>query len=267
LATSMHPAGCTYAFVTSLGGAGAPCTATGDCQPGHACNLGTCAKLCETTADCPLATQKCGTTGLCVDIADQSCTSAADCIRPGPCDNAAFARCEVGVCRYPHKPVGTSCDDQNSCTKDTTCSSAGACLGTLVVCNSPPVNHCDSNNSVFVTYEASGTCVPADGSCNYTEFSLPCTNCASTCLQACAGTTCPQDDGPCRTSGHCDPLTTPPSCAYINAPDGKICRPATGSCDPAEGCSGGACPPDSVPQSICDKFGCQCDQTTGNCCG
>lgn len=71
----------------------------------------------------------------------------------------------LGVCRYDLEP-GKACTDNNACTLNDTCSSVGACVGTPMVCNSPPAPKCtDADNSHV--YSSAGTCNA--GVCSYPE--------------------------------------------------------------------------------------------------
>jgi hypothetical protein len=59
------------------------------------------------------------------------------------------------------------CDDDNKCTRNDVCDSAGTCSGEATVCNTPPPNFCSPDDIVFTRYENTGTCNPATGSCEY----------------------------------------------------------------------------------------------------
>jgi len=91
----------------------------------------------------------------------------------------------------------------------------------LRICDTPPASHCDDTDSFYITYPATGTCDPGQGECEYPPVQVACTNCAQTCLSACAGLLCPDQNGGCKSQGICDPESV--TCQYTTSNDGVAC--------------------------------------------
>ena len=110
-------------------------------SPGSTCNDN---DLC-TTAD------QCNASGVC---AGTSITCVAP---PDQCHSAAGA-CIGGVCTYPLKSPGSTCNDGDACTYDDTCSN-GTCSGTAITCNSDTCNTrtCNGTGSCAVTPKPAST--------------------------------------------------------------------------------------------------------------
>jgi hypothetical protein len=116
---------------TSTGACTYPAVTNGtSCSDGNACTL---ADTCQA--------------GVCTSGAPVSCTSP-----PDACHTATGATCNTstGVCTYPAKANGTSCNDGNACTLTDTCQ-AGVCTGSNPApngtkCSSPT---CPKNAACF----------------------------------------------------------------------------------------------------------------------
>ncbi|MBL9039832.1 MAG: hypothetical protein JNG84_15045 [Archangium sp.] len=126
--------------------------------------------VCDDSDPCTVS-DLCSAQGACTGTA-KTCTTppAAQCFAPtGTCGGD-------GGCSYAVTD-NASCSDQNTCTVNDRCDSAGACAGTLVICQPRACG----------TF--SGSCT-ADGGCLYTPFT--------------AGTQC-GDAGMCNGTGGCIP--------------------------------------------------------------
>jgi N-acetylneuraminic acid mutarotase len=128
------------------------------------CTNGTCTYASHTVA-CP----HCPNCDACAGVI---CNAP-----PSPCF-AATGTCSQGACTYPYADGG-GCSTGDDCITGGQCS-MGVCVGSLMVCNKPPVATCLSPTSLR-TYSASGSC--SAGACSY-PFSDQTCSCQS---GACAG--------------------------------------------------------------------------------
>jgi len=117
---------------------------------------------------------------------------------PGPC-YAQSGSCSGGVCNYPYLN-GKACDDGNACTGTDMCVS-GICIGTPLICDSPPDNECVTA-SIMRSFNSAGTCMTDACDYNYQDVS---------CQHGC-------DDGKCLYSP-CEGVvcTSPPNGCYLSA--------------------------------------------------
>ncbi len=149
------------------------------------------------------------------------------CDQPPDDCHAATGTCQQGVCSYPLRPQGTSCDDQNACTSTDTCDLVGACLGAAKSCLSPPPTRCvGASQRSF----GSGSC-QSDGGCAYVAQDTPCPlGCdadAGACISSCG-------PGTHRCVDACVPDTSPQTC-------GQSCAPCPGAANASATCDAGAC--------------------------
>src|SRR5437879_12102475 len=79
---------------------GTTCNDNNACTSGETCQSGTCGSPTSTV----------------------TCTALDQCHVAGTCDTT------TGVCSNPNKANGTTCDDDNACTRSDTCQS-GSCGG------------------------------------------------------------------------------------------------------------------------------------------
>lgn len=196
---------------------------------------------------------------------------------PGPC-YARTGICVDGRCDYAFDN-SAACDDSDGCTKDDGCQQ-GECIGTPVMCDTPPPSNCADADNLRV-YESIGTC--ALGRCFYDSEKRPCPNgCeAGFCRgDPCLEMVCDQPPGPCfRSPGDClDGI-----CSYPPV-DGAACDDQDG-CTHLDTCSGGVClgeevvcndPPPQVcldtqtlatysPNGRCEEGICHYPETTVDC--
>jgi hypothetical protein len=144
------------------------------------------------------------------DVCDGAgvCAGVPACTTPPSACHGLPGTYANGVCTYPFKGAGTTCDDANACTTGDVCNGAGTCGGSAISCNSPP----------GACYQSAGTC--SNGACSYALKS--------------AGTSC--DDGDSCTSGDV--------CNGAGACGGSAisCNSPPGACYQSAGtCSNGTC--------------------------
>jgi slime mold repeat-containing protein/putative metal-binding protein len=196
-----------------------------------------------------------------------------------------------GSCRHAGQPVGTLCNDGNSCTAADSCNSQIQCTGTPLPESSPcdDKNGCTISDLCSASGECAGTLLPAGADCS--DGSL-CTS-GDTCVPdaggalACQGTAQSCDDADPCTQDSCDPVTGQCGHPPTNCNDGNVCT--ADSCDPAAGgcvrtpvsgscstgrlctvgdaCSGGNCFP-GAPRNCSDNVGCTvdtCSEALGGC--
>ncbi|RME25238.1 MAG: hypothetical protein D6806_08200 [Deltaproteobacteria bacterium] len=247
---------------------GDPCTESDTCQGGlcvgtpKVCNtppptecidattariyekVGTCidgqCSYGSTEANCPQGCQNGVCKGLTCDTF-QCGSPPGQCYEQGRCVEQPDVHCV-----YDPKTDGSSCDDGDACTKNDSCK-AGVCAGTPIVCDTPPVPHCDGDYSV--TYDAQGTCV--DGSCHYNENRRLCEFGCDGQSGLCNGDPC--DGVDCSTA-------PPPVCngdTLITYQEPGTC--VGGACNfeyttqfCTFGCANGVCNPDPCEGVVCD---------------
>jgi hypothetical protein len=212
------------------------CTNDLDCNDDNFCTLDECdAGRCHYTN----RTDPCDDGNKCTtnDRCSAGICTGAPVVCPGAtaCLQAATCEPETGECTALPRPDGTSCDDQNACTRTDRCE-AGVCAGfDPVVCT--PLDQCQD----------AGVCNPQTGVCsNPTRPDDTTCDDGDLCTTGdrCVGGTCTAtpvdcDDGiPCTTD----------TCS------GGVCSstPSHASCDVGE-CATGACQPDA-PNA--DRRGC-----------
>lgn len=147
--------------------------------------------------------------------------------------------CTNGVCQYATVPG--SCNDNDPCTGNDTCSS-GTCAGTPQVCTSPPPATC-LDATTLQTFTMNGMC--SGGTCEYAATAITCNdNDACTVGDFCNGGACRSgamntcNDGNACTADTCDPVS-----GCIHTPiSGNACTSASSEC-PTGSCSAGACLP------------------------
>ncbi len=208
------------------------CTASDQCHLAGACDpeTGLCSdprKLngspCDDGDACTLTDTCLG--GACKGENPKVCTASDQCHVAGVCDP------ETGLCSDPAQADGALCDDEDACTKDSTCA-GGVCGGATVSCDDD--NPCTDDS-----------CDPAAG-CLHTNNEAPCDDAdACTRRDVCAGGACAGGDpvvcsasDQCHDVGTCDPATglcsDPPSSDGISCDDGDWCTQL-------DHCRGGVC--------------------------
>ena len=171
---------------------GATCGLDGKCDGAGACRYSP-----SEGASCNDPSNLCVTSRICQN---HTCTTGTTTTCPAPtqkCRNAGVCDPATGNCNYGLAAVNTTCDDSDSCTSPDLCQSNGQCVGTRILCNSPPA------------CKLSTTC--SAGACNYTQ-------------NASDGTADPNCPG------------TAPYCylgACVRCTSGAQCSGVTPSCDPS----------------------------------
>jgi cysteine-rich repeat protein len=239
------------------------CEATDSCHDPGACNpaTGVCSSApkpdgtaCSDGSACTRR-DSCRA-GTCVGADRVVCTASDQCHDVGVCDPAS------GACFNPPKADGSSCTDDDACTRADSCQ-AGTCTGgDPVVCTaSDQCRH-------------PGLCDPASGMC-----SNPARADGSSCSDANA---CTQNDT-CQ-AGHCVGADPVACTASDQCHDPGVCDPASGACsNPARAdgsscsdanactqndtCQGGMC--SAGNPVVCPSQGCStpgtCNATDGIC--
>jgi hypothetical protein len=218
-------------------------------------SAGTCSAASGTctfvTTDTPCPAGCDSASGLC---SADPCIGVA-CNDPPTSCNVDPGVCAAGSCAYTLKPSGAGCDDGDPCTSVDTCSAGGACAGTPLLCNAPPLPFC-SDPGTSRQFDVNGTC--SNGSCSYptndTVCSLGCDSATGLCRgDPCATAVCDQPPSQCRQAqGSCSEGI----CSYPLKPggsdcdDGNLCTQSD-SCSTAGLCSGAAVVCNSPPASTC----------------
>jgi len=263
--------GCTYTAKD-----GAPCDDGSTCTTADACKDKACAsgKAIDCDDNNPCTTDTCDAKAGC-----QHASTKAACDDGDACTTKDS--CKGGVCVPGPAAV---CDDNNPCTKDA-CLPASGCTVTDndgATCN---------DGSVCTVGDAckGGTCLPTkdqdcdDGNpcttdtcdhktgCQYAKADGSACDDGTTCTTAdkCKGGACKPgkllacDDGNPCTADSCDPVK---GCVAKNV-DGRVCVPATNTCDTGGQCKAGACK--TVKATSCnDGNPCTadtCDKLSGAC--
>ncbi len=161
---------------------------TGTCSNG-ACSyaLKSAGSSCDDGNACTSG-DACDATGVCAGTSTACATPPSQCYQPtGTCANSS--------CSYAPKTAGSPCDDGNACTTHDRCDGAGACVVTVVSCNTPPTQ----------CYQPTGTC--SGGTCAYSLKPA-----GSSCND---GNACTTGDV-CNSSGTCSgsTLACPPPHSY-----------------------------------------------------
>jgi RHS repeat-associated protein len=195
--------------------------------------------------------------GTCTPGAPVTCVASDACHVVGICNPA------TGFCSNPTAPDGTTCSDNNPCTRTDTCQ-AGSCLG------SDPVT-CTALDQCH----AAGTCDTATGACTNPIKSNgalcsddnACTQ-GDTCQAgACAGGTpvaCTALDQ-CHVAGTCDTATG--TCSNPLKDNGSACDDGN-RCTTGDTCQSGSCaagtPVTCTALDACHVAG-TCNPSTGAC--
>ena len=169
---------------------------------------------------------------VCVTTGTRICPTGAG----GVCRATTGGVCDVltGQCTYPFLAVGTTCNDNNVCTRSDVCQASGECAGVELMCQ-PPLRQC------FVSV---GNCTIGCQQAPTDDFTLPC---------ACTGG---GTSGSALSCGHCDTNGTcsfAPTCT-VPCTNGQICT-STDTCACPSGMCGLLCDLPCVSDVVLDIFG------------
>jgi hypothetical protein len=207
------------------------------CPPAHRCEDGECLEV-----QCPVP-----------------CTDANQC-QEADCGGFPFTCLFNPVSGQPEwGEFGDTCTDGDPCTLEDTCA-GGACTGEAVVCDDPPVDHCDGDTRVY--YPPEGTCI--GGMCTYPESRQACTD---GCVDgACTGDPCAD----CVASHDCEEAFCSDwvACQIVPAPDGTECgsRYCDGLRLRMETCDNGACSGSALVENCDDGEFCTDDSCSPSGC-
>lgn len=226
----------------SANGSACACAEDADCDDGNACN---------GTERCDLTTLQC-LTGTAKD-----CRSFDTACGTGSCNPS------TGECFSQPKRNGTTCSDDNACTRSDSCQN-GTCTGrNPVVCTASDQCH------------AAGTCNPQTGTCsNPAKANGATCNDGNACTRsdscqdgACAGANpivCAASDQ-CHNAGTCAPSSG--VCSNPAKSNGSACNDGN-ACTRSDSCQSGTCtganPVLCTASDQCHNAG-TCDTTSGTC--
>ncbi len=262
--------------------------ATQACVGGECCNLPTCpvGQACGSVTNncgtigcgtCP-GGQTCNASGQCVCLAEDPTTTCAgkcgtvnnNCGTPVNCGNTNCqgttdpclqVACNGNTCGFAAANENGPCDDGDICTTGDHCV-AGSCVGTPVVCNTPPDAQCNLPE---------GDC-NANGGCDYTpvQNNTSCGRCqvctAGECGYAGSGTDPNNDCGTCQQcdgEGSCE--NAPDGLDYGDCATGEICCGGLCQAGPNCGCDTDADCAYLTSDTACQVGVCNTDGVTGTC--
>jgi hypothetical protein len=277
---------------------GTACTDPDPCTTNDVCTSGVCRGTptnCPSPTLCQVSVACDPTSGSCVTVNQPDGTL---CGANDPCSHDI---CQAGQCLTNQpKPIGTACNDQNSCTQTDACDGAGACVGAApVTCPATDVCHgdgvcntgtgqcgdhpilpgtCFIGGVCYIDGDANpaNPCQVCDSALSPTTFSSghegvacndgnKCTT-GDICVSGvCTGVpvVCTAQDQ-CHTAGTCNPTTG--LCSNPNQPNGTACND-NNACTSGTTCQAGICQ-GATPISCEDGNRCTidfCDNTRGGC--
>ena len=285
--------GCLYEPKMANCGDGDPCTINDHCVDGACVGDPNPTCQCDTDEDCEDDEDDdlCNGTLVCLN---KTCKLAPDTVVD--CSLAGFDECspaacepETGSCIVTLNPDGTSCSDENACTKDDFCRQ-GKCTGSPVHCDDGSIctsDHCDPLLGCVITYNSIDC---DDGSmCTLNDYCSegfctgdPNPDCVcqtdADCFQfedgdecngklSCKGFMCTLDPATvanCDKSADTDCLVTfcvpeTGDCVQAAFEDGKPCDDAN-ACTLNDLCMQGICTGSGAPQcddgNVCTNDGC-----------
>ena len=241
------------------GGTPRTCPPPDQCHDAGTCTNGVCSNppkangtACNDQNACT-QTDTCQS-GTCTGGNTVTCAAVDQCHDVGTCNTA------TGACSTPIKANGTTCNDQNACTRTDSCQNGVCAGGNPVTCTA--LDQCHD----------AGTCNPSTGTCSNPN-KINGTQCNDTrvctmadrCMEGiCTGTvTCPALDQ-CHVAGTCDALG---GCTAPVKPNGSACND-TSLCTSQDVCTNGLCKGTTTVTCTsadqCHDPG-VCDDTTGQC--
>ena len=252
-----------------------PCTYDDACDGAGAClgttiicqgDDGVCAlnRACDGSATCfesyPDSSTACDDDELCTHT--DVCDSLGGCIgTPMDCTDGsppcgAQRSCDGSPnCVEIFPGAETGCDDSDLCSYDDACNGAGACAGSLIVCEDETTicgarRSCDGSSQCVETYPAAGSPCDDEDPCTIGEVCDGLGQCMGGQAYSCSdGDPCTEDL--CDGQGGC---SNPPSPAGTVCDICRVCS-EQGECIQAESgafCSG---PDDCSPDGVCDAGG------------
>ena len=156
-----------FCFLVGLAASGmaAPALDCPPCDDGNACTIDSCD---PATGICRNEPVSCDDGNACTT---DTCDSSAGCVheaRTGSCDtdprDCQVQDCVDGTCQATLLPVGSACDDKESCTASDACDPSGNCVGLPL----PPGSECYAGNPCTIADRCATTpagtiaCVPGD---------------------------------------------------------------------------------------------------------
>ncbi|MFO0593156.1 MAG: right-handed parallel beta-helix repeat-containing protein [Polyangiaceae bacterium] len=255
---------CTVSDVCISGicaGSAKVCAASGACFSNGTCDPDTGACVNEPVAN----GTTCNDGNACTQT--DTCTNGTcgggnpkDCGAADQCHNAGTCNPSNGVCSYPAKANGTTCNDGNACTQTDTCQSG--------VCSGGNVKSCPSTGPCMA-----GVCNAADGSCSETPKAngTACSdgnNCTTgdVCNAGqCNGAAVQCPATACGEAGSCNPANG--ACVRPPKADGTACND-NNACTGNDTCQSGTCSGTNnvvcPPPDQCHVAG-VCDGASGSC--
>jgi len=216
----VNPVICTAQDSCHLAGVCNP--ATGQCSSPIAGNGTGCddGNACTKTDTCQ--------NGQCAGSSPVVCSAQDQCHLAGVCDPA------TGQCSNPNAPGGALCNDGNACTLADACQ-AGVCVGTPMVCNSPPNGQCYSQAGICNGGQCSYTPKPFGSGCNDADLCTQGDVCDGNGVCGGAALQCNSPPGQCYDpAGFCNGG----SCSYSPALSNSPCNDGD-SCTQNDTCNGG----------------------------
>jgi|GEM_PF-3400158 len=178
---------------------------------------------------------------------------------------------EDGTCSFAEVAQTTDCTETGEICFEGACVPAGTDLCEGITCNNPPAASCDGDNAI--TYTGSGTCQPADGTCDYDAVAetTDCTATGDICFE---GTCIDPDTDLCENLECIIPPATCDGDVAVSYSGEGTCQSEDGTCDYSdvetrvdcsesdEICFEGACVPadtDLCEDNSCEAPAASCD--------
>jgi uncharacterized repeat protein (TIGR01451 family)/MYXO-CTERM domain-containing protein len=185
------------------------------------------------------------------------CSSAADCNDGVDCTSDV---CSSGTCVNAKLAPGSSCNDQNSSTKNDVCDAGGSCAGTVYTCapTSCEVASAPNGTGCVGTPIANGTPCNDNNACTQTD------SCQSGICTGASPISCTALDQ-CHDAGSCVPATG--ICTTPTKANGASCNDGD-ACSQTDTCQNGSCsgsnPVVCTAADQCHTAG-TCSSATGTC--
>ncbi len=231
------------------------CHLAGSCQSGTGCVYPNAPNdtSCEDGDKCTLA-DRCNA-GLCKSGAPRVCTASGPCSMGGSCDSSTGACGEIALAN------GTTCVDDDLCTRGTTCVNGTCGGGSAVTCvsNDPcrvPIA-CDAAQGCLTEAAPDGTSCQDDDLCTDAD------QCAGGTCQAGTPRVCTALNG-CHLPGVCQPDSGLCSVTWVD--NGLACDDDD-LCTNGDACIDGQCQGEAVTCNEPCLLNAECDPSQGICVG